>query len=127
MRFLALAVLLVLGCSSAPAEGVTCSPPGGIACQSQSQALFCEQPGPRFRLFNCPGVQGCLSDGTRALCDFHGSAENAPCPDSQVSKAFCSGGRFFRCTSNLLGGATWQSMACASSCTEDTSGTVTCR
>lgn len=126
MRLLAVALLLALG-GCAPAQGEPCqcngaSSGGCLTCTNERTALFCESG--TFELYRCPGVNGCLSNQVRGLCDFRGAEVESGCPKSQATKATCSGTSMLTCTCSSAAGCTWQARNC-SKCSE-TDGQITC-
>lgn len=104
-------------------EGDSCMPVDGATCSSPTVALYCEANSV-LRAFPCPGIAGCIGDGSRTFCDVRGSVPDAGCPHFFIEKGFCaSGTELRRCDARQR----WVSIACPTAgCVED-GGTINCR
>jgi len=108
-RFAVLAfAVLATACSATPEAGDDCSPEGAIACESTSQALFCQ--GGKLVAVPCRGAAGCITNNERGTCDLTRALAGDACPSAVANQGQCdanNANRLLRCTSG-----TWTAEVC---------------
>lgn len=90
-----------------------------MSCDSATSAISCE--GGFAMAVPCRGTGGCLSDGSKSLCDMR-AASGDGCPSSANGRAQCdvaNANQAFTCTSRV-----WKTLACRACGV--TGGTVVC-
>ena len=115
-----LAALSLAACSSVE-EGASCD--SGGACESDTSALICDRG--TFRLFQCRGTGGCLTDTSKdtVLCQFDAFRAGENCPESIEGKFQCdpaNANQALKCNAGIM-----QAQTCKGCALE--SNTITCQ